>query len=569
MPFASTTRLNELWHDVSSGHYESFILLEKDIELPAPFYEEVFEILHQKWGRTHIKFYEEQCASRLAQRQDFPLNLHERLFAQRQDKFHRIALIASRHITQEQLNVLFDELISFGEFEHKKSPYKHTKVFLQSIVSDQFDKNLTKKIMLQTLDEFTEKKSVEPPYIVDYPEYMNKVLMFFNEKELVDAIEKCPQWLKSKHFLSLLAKRTVSVECANQIFEYAKSINIDSVSISFDFIELSLSKNAEEIDQILNKRLNKNALMIAANNPFARKETLEDKAKKICKRILFDQESSNLIKDIFTEIPIHETVCKLIFGILDEVDDRNEEQYYESLYEITYELFETAPLDTAIPLAKKWANTFYPFMGKQIISPYLMRRGVEDEELWDIFLRENTSIFNQGNQWIEFWRSVPDKFFPLVPVRELGMEPLLGIYSREDPSDEFRQALFDELTRRINLGTSLKEKWNRVLNECIPYILAFNKKIPLQQAQKLKSFFFERFGEEIETFIPSPYFNQSDLIEKLVLFKEPKNGTTQKDLFMSILERGNLSNQIKALFDEPPRWGSIPQRKNENDKTIG
>ena len=569
MPLASTTRLNELWHDVSSGHYESFILLEKDIELPAPFYEEVFEILHQKWGRTHIKFYEEQCASLLAQRQDFPLNLHERLFAQRQDKFHRIALIASRHVTQEQLNVLFDELISFGEFEHKKSPYKHTTVFLQSIVSDRFDENLTKKITLQIINEFAARKPIDFPYIMDYSEYMDKVIKFLDEEELIFAIEKYPQWLQSKHFLSSLANRAVSSECATRILEYAATLKSTDEVFDLNRVKLSLSKDSDEIDQILKKRMDKNYLMIAANNPFAKKETLKEVAEELCRRIFYNKEYQNEVKDILNWVPIHEKVCELIMDDLDKVDEWNEEQYYESLYEITYELFETAPLDAAISLAKKWADTFYAFEDRQLSSPYLMRRGVEDEELWKIFLREDVTILPQGKSWIDFWRSIPDKFFSLVSVRELGMEPLLGIYSREDLSDEFRQELFDELTRRINLGTSLKEKWNRVLNEFIPYILAFNKKIPLQQAQKLKSFFFERFGEEIETFIPSPYFNQSDLIEKLVLFKEPKNGTTQKDLFMSILERSNLSNQIKALFDEPPRWGSIPQRKNENDKTMG
>ena len=547
---ASNARLNLLWQDIISGHYNilSFAtssLQDDSLQFPESFFEQVIDEIHRQWQKAYTKFDDEQAAISLARRQDFPLNLHKRFFDERKDKFDYLVLLSSHHTTTEQLEILIDEFTSLGEFEKREKHSGYKDVF-KNVIFERFDVNLTKKYL-------------DHPYIPDYEEYHLKAIEFFDEKELVNAIEKHPGWFQSIDFLESLAKKALSSESSKRILEYARFINggYNDTLFCNDFVELSLLRDEEEINRILNKRLNKNALMIAANNPFARKEILEDNAKKICEKILHDEEHYNLIKDILNRVPIHETVCELIMANLDKVDEWNEEQYYESLFEITYELFETAPLDAAISLAKKWADTFYAFEDRQLSSPYLMRRGVEDEELWKIFLREDVTILPQGKSWIDFWRSIPDKFFSLVPVRELGMEPLLGIYSREDISDEFRQELFDELLRRGNSDVLLLDKWNRAFNEYD--ILVFNEKLPYNQAKWLKTFVLDHMESNM-MFSPSIYFSQSDLIKKLVELKE-SNKADKKELLMNIIERSNLSNQIKSLFDEPPQWGGSLQKK--------
>ena len=139
------------------------------------------------------------------------------------------------------------------------------------------------------------------------------------------------------------------------------------------------------------------------------------------------------------------------------------------------------------------------------------------------------------------------------------MEPLLGIYSREDLSDEFRQELFDELLRRANSDELLLDKWNRAFNEYD--ILVFNEKLPYNQAKWLKTFVLDHMESNM-MFFPSIYFSQSDLIKKMVELKE-SNKADKKELLMNIIERSNLSNQVKSLFDEPLLWGNSLQKEKE------
>lgn len=200
---ASNARLNLLWQDIISGNYNNILsffdysLQDDNIQFPESFFEKVIDDLHQQWHISQYKFEAEQAAINLARRQDFPLNLHERLFAERKDKFDYFVLLSSPHTTTEQLGILIDEFIESKGFEEKNHPTMHIQVF-QKVISERFDAHLTKKY-------------VDHPYISsDYEEYYPKVIELLDEKELIDAIRKHPQWLQSMNFLPLLAKRTVS-----------------------------------------------------------------------------------------------------------------------------------------------------------------------------------------------------------------------------------------------------------------------------------------------------------------------------------------------------------------------
>ncbi len=485
----------------------------------------------------------------LAKRQDFPFNLHERLFAERKDKIDYLVLLSSHHTTTEQLNILIDEFTNLGVFGEAISYSMHVQVF-QKIILDRFNKILTKKY-------------VDHPYISNYEEYYPKVIELLDEKELIDAIRKHPHWLQSMDFLPLLAKRTVSPELKQRILDYMEELKGDPFLVLYDpdMARLSLSRDVDEIDQILKKLDSRNALMIAANNPFSRKETLEEVAKNICKRAFYNEEPIGFVKDVLKKVPVYEKVYEFLMKDLDRFEGQDDETYYETLEEIADELFEKAPLDMAVPLAKKWKETLHDLLGYKVVPPFFMRRGVEDEELWKIFFKKNQSIFDSGNEWLEFWRSIPDKFFSLVPIDEMGTNTLLGIYSREDISDEFRKALFDEISQRMNSSDDYSsDEWNRMFILCkyIPYILAFNETLPRNQVEQLKIFIFDHL-EEIK-FIPLECYSQSEIIKKMVELHESEY-TSKKHLFIEFLERGNLSNQIKTLFDEAPQWGSSPQRE--------
>ena len=552
---ASNARLNLLWQDITSGHYSilSFVnssLQDDNIQFPESFFEKVVNEFHQQWYTTQYKFETERMAVTLAKRQDFPFNLHERLFAERKDKIDYLVLLSSHHTTTEQLNILIDEFTNLGVFGEAISYSMHVQVF-QKIILDRFNKILTKKY-------------VDHPYISNYEEYYPKVIELLDEKELIDAIRKHPQWLQSMNFLPLLAKRTVSPEGKQRILDYMKELKSDPFLALYDpdITRLSLSQDADEIDQILKKLDSRNALMIAANNPFARKETLEEVAKNICERAFRNEEPIGFVKDVLKQVPIYETVFELIMKDLDRIDGQDDETYYETLSEIANELFEKAPLDMAIPLAKKWNEILHEFMGHKDVNPFFMRRGVEDEELWKIFFKGNQSISDLGNEWLDFWRSIPDKFFSLVPIEEMGTDTLLGVYSREDISDEFRQALFDEISRRMNSSDDSSNEWNRtfILCECIPYILASNTTLPRIQEDRLKAFIMDHLEENIVKFIPLEHYSQSEIIKKMVELHESED-TSQKYLFIEFLERSNLSNHIKTMFDEPPQWGDAPEKE--------
>lgn len=97
-----------------------------------------------------------------------------------------------------------------------------------------------------------------------------------------------------------------------------------------------------------------------------------------------------------------------------------------------------------------------------------------------------------------------------------------------------------------------------ILCKYIPYILAFNETLPRNQVEQLKTFIFDHL-EEIK-FIPLECYSQSEIIKKMVELHESEY-TSKKHLFIEFLERGNLSNQMKTLFDESPLWGDPLQKE--------
>ena len=113
----------------------------------------------------------------------------------------------------------------------------------------------------------------------------------------------------------------------------------------------------------------------------------------------------------------------------------------------------------------------------------------------------------------------------------------------------------------MNSSDDSSNEWNRtfILCECIPYILASNTTLPRIQEDRLKAFIMDHLEENIK-FIPLEHYSQSEIIKKMVELHESED-TSQKYLFIEFLERSNLSNHIKTMFDEPPQWGDAPEKE--------
>ncbi len=167
--------------------------------------------------------------------------------------------------------------------------------------------------------------------------------------------------------------------------------------------------------------------------------------------------------------------------------------------------------------------------------------------MWQKFLKSEILFINENEFRSSFWNSIPLKFLTLVSPEDVGTEPLLGIYARKELPDGLRNALFDEIKKRMENESG--ERFD-TLTSLISNVLLDNDTLPKLQSDIIKEFVLNHMGKEIETFIPCSYFSNTDLIKKMVSL-----GEENEDLKIQILESGVFPEFLRESFDAPPEWG--------------